>query len=622
MERRELMKAALASAAATIPAPAVIGRAAAAATPPNILFIMVDELRFPTVFPGGIASADDFFARFMPSVYRLWQNGVKFVGHYANANPCSPARGTLLSGLYSQQTWLANNLHRRHGASFGLAPGLDPVFPTWGKLLRSIGYSTAWAGKWHISYTSPGQGGLGPWGFDQLVYPDPIGANLQGTYGEPGTGYLNDADISAAAVSRLRQLASGSTPWCLAVSFVNPHDKQFYWGGTEFQTYNQLFDAQSVYQPITFYSENEGKDYPPVVPWSEDALKQPPSYGYPNVPPNWQSAAALAAKPATQLMWRNFSDAVWGGVSDNTGQDQFAIDPFPSQSDLSTGIGNAPFSYWQRCLDAYTWLCTQVDNHIGDVLNALPASAADNTVIVFTADHGEFAGAHGLVSGKTGTVYEEAYHIPLIVADPTGRFAADIATPRTGLTCSVDILRLLMDIAMGDTSWMKGELGQLYGARIDMLAMLRSASAPGRPYVILATDQVVPGVYNPGNAPIHVTGLRTPNAKLGLYAQWTKGSVEIDQSSVALEFYDYTTYGGPLELDSEPDNPLAQRGAAALLNYIIPNELRGPLPPALAVAAAEAKVKTLVFTALAEAVGEHRATTGDVAALTGIGHDF
>jgi hypothetical protein len=47
-------------------------------TPPNILFILVDELRYPTVFPGDIESPGQFLSRFMPNVHKLWERGVKF----------------------------------------------------------------------------------------------------------------------------------------------------------------------------------------------------------------------------------------------------------------------------------------------------------------------------------------------------------------------------------------------------------------------------------------------------------------------------------------------------------------------------------------------------------------
>ena len=560
---------------------------------PNLLFVMVDELRFPTVFPLGIENAAGFFAAFMPNVYQLWQRGVKFTAHMANANACTPARGTLLTGLYSQQTWLCETLTSKTGAPLGPQPALDPAFPTWGSLLRREGFETAWCGKWHVSYPQPGIGGIEAYGFDQLVFPDPIGFNLQGTYGEPDAGYLNDADITGAASSWLCKRRAGDRPWCLAVSFVNPHDKEAFWAGTEFKTYNDLFDAQSTYQPVTPYSYNDGKTYPPVVPWSEDALRDPPSYGYPVTAPNWQPETALASKPPCQTAWRNFTSATWGGVTDISDVADFTIQPYPG--DAATGIGIAPFSYWQRSLDAYTWLCNRVDAQIGAVIAALPDEVAADTIIVFTSDHGDYAGAHGFVSGKMGTCYDEAFHVPLIVVDPTGRHARDIETPRTGLSSSVDMLRLIMGLATGGDGWMQGELATLYGARLDMMAMLRSAQAPGRPWLVFATDEMIPRKYNPDGVPLHVTGLRTVSGKLGLYAGWQKGTAALDPATVAIEYYDYATEDGRLETVSTSNDRRASQLAARLQGEIIPNELRQPLPSSLTAAGRRAKGKLIGY---------------------------
>src|SRR5262249_24252386 len=74
--------------------------------PPNILFILVDELRYPTVFPNQIKTPDQFLQAYMPNVFQLWQTGVKFGKHYTAGNACTPSRGVLISGLYSQQSWL------------------------------------------------------------------------------------------------------------------------------------------------------------------------------------------------------------------------------------------------------------------------------------------------------------------------------------------------------------------------------------------------------------------------------------------------------------------------------------------------------------------------------------
>jgi uncharacterized sulfatase len=89
---------------------------------------------------------------------------------------------------------------------------------------------------------------------------------------------------------------------------------------------------------------------------------------------------------------------------------------------------------------------TIVDKQIGRVVNALPEDVASNTVIVFASDHGDYGGAHGLVTNKAATAYDECFHVPLIVVDNTGRFASDIDTIRDGLTSHVDLLNLFVSL--------------------------------------------------------------------------------------------------------------------------------------------------------------------------------
>jgi uncharacterized sulfatase len=118
MERRTFLKA-----AAAIPAAGLADKiassaeAAQASGKPNILFIFCDELRFPSVFPGTINSVDKFLQQFMPNVHKLWVQGVKFANHFTAATACTPARGVLLSGLYSQQSWLLQTIKDTPGTA-------------------------------------------------------------------------------------------------------------------------------------------------------------------------------------------------------------------------------------------------------------------------------------------------------------------------------------------------------------------------------------------------------------------------------------------------------------------------------------------------------------------------
>ena len=224
-----------------------------------------------------------------------------------------------------------------------------------------------------------------------------------------------------------------------------------------------------------------------------------------------------------------------------------------------------------------------VDQRIGGVLDAfhsLPSEVQDNTVIVFTSDHGEYAGAHGSPCDKVGTCYDEAFHVPLIVADLTGRFIGDINDIRNGLTSSVDVLPLLVTLAHnGSRTWMSGDLATLYGNRLDIVPMLKSAGAAGRPYVLLATDETAPGIYNFNQSPYHIIALRTQDAKLGTYAFWAGDADEIEtRNGLETEYYDYTTDAGRLELISDPDSADAIRMRRVLFEQAIPNELRAPPP--------------------------------------------
>jgi arylsulfatase A-like enzyme len=576
---------------------------------PNILVIKVDQLRFPTVFPPGINDAGAFLQKFMPNLYQLWQNGVKFTNHYTAATACTPARGTIISGLYSQQSWLLNTILAAPYSRVSVQPWLNPAFPTYGKLLQAIGYRTPYVGKWHVSIPPASATRLEAYGFQGETYYDPTGANLQGTYGDEEHGYHNDACIANQGANWLQENGSSGDPWCLTVSFINPHDKEFYWAGTEFQTYNDLFPPGGNYGPFTYYSYNQAGNKPPLVTWDANMLKSPDTFGYPAVPPNWESAATIAAnKPSSQTYARQFQEAVWGGVADDPSQQTFTVTQFPpapypptpSKYGPPIGIGVAPYSYWQRSLDSYTQIMQVIDGSIGTVLNEfnnLPSSVKNNTVIVFMSDHGEYAGAHGFVSGKVGTLYDEAFHVPLIVVDPSGRFTADINTPRQGLTSSVDILPLLVSLGYGgDRSWLTGSLGEIYAERHDLLPMLQSSNAPGRDYVLFATDDTGIPYYNFNQSPMHIVGVRTSTLKFGIYANWDGMTTQIaDDSTLETEFYDYSTPGGRAELHNRKNDPRIPALKLELLGNLIPNVLRAPLPGALGVAQTASKAAYLAY---------------------------
>jgi arylsulfatase A-like enzyme len=663
MKRRDFIKSAGAAAAAAggifpglCKAAAISSSSVPVTGPqPNILFILVDELRYPTVFPGNIKAPGEFLHQFMPNVHkRIWKPGVKFGSHNTAANACTPSRGVLYTGLYSQQQWVLTTILSTPCSKTGCLPTSTPRptpqpvlnhnFPTYGKLLQAAGYATTFIGKWHVSVPSPAPNTLANYGFDYYpTYWDPTGDNFQGTYGDESRGYHNDAYSASQAIDWLKNKRPVNQPWCLTVSLVNPHDREFFPGGTEFQTYMGLFADSNVnpanLQPVSVYNNDYAPDrqyYGPVVDWETNQLKSPKSYGYPTLPPNWEDAETIQkTKPSTQSFFREYSQGVWGGISDNASQTSATIEQYPTADPSQPspfGVGKMPYSYWQRGLDSYTQVMQLVDTQIGNVLDQLqnlPKDVRDNTVIVFAADHGEYSGAHGFVQGKIGSVYEEAWHVPFIVVDPSGRYTGDTDEIRMGLTSHVDFTPLIASIGnLGSQAWMKGDLATIYAKRHDMISMLKSASAQGRPYVLYATDEIVPDAVNVNfnRSPTHILGLRTQDTKLGVYSKWIPLTSTIIPSSQELEFYDYSTTDGQLELDNlayhHPDDPRIQSMAQYLLNDLVPNELQEALPGALGVVQEVSKLAHLAYRNLIALEGSGIWNNGGLQTLLGYGRDF
>jgi arylsulfatase A-like enzyme len=182
-------------------------RAPVRSAQPNILVILVDQLRTPQWF-----TASPALARMLPNISRLHREGVSFERHYTASNDCSPARSALLTGLYTHQT----------GCMITGGSTLDPGFPTWGTMLREQGYETWWYGKWHLTHRDnkwtvlENAGALEPYGFAGGTYPSPDGG--------PGQGWRVDPLIADQFEEWFAEGGESSQPWCTTVSFVNPHD--------------------------------------------------------------------------------------------------------------------------------------------------------------------------------------------------------------------------------------------------------------------------------------------------------------------------------------------------------------------------------------------------------------
>ncbi len=480
---------------------------------PNILVIVVDQLRYPQWF-----SPDPSGSGLPPNLRRLREGAVSFGRHYTASNDCSPARSTLLTGLYTHQT----------GCMITGGSTLNPGFPTWGTMLREHGYSTRWLGKWHLTHRDNhwnyliGEQALERYGFDGGVFPSPDGA--------PGQGWEVDPHITRRFSDWFAD-EGGAEPWCTTVSFVNPHDIAWWYKWSD------------------------------RVPAEASAARV-----VPGLPPNFETPELLLErhKPRLQRSFQETAAASFGPV------------PFS---------GPEATEKWLSFLDLYVQLQLEVDRHIGHVMRTLESrpDVAANTVIVFTSDHGEYGASHGL-RGKGASAYEECIRVPLLVKDLRGQLTAAPEQTRTQLTSSVDVAPLLLTIGTGSEHWRNDPHYSHIARRLDLASILADPEAPGRPFVLHATDETVTEfAIEPyaADAPLHIVAMRTPQAKFATYSNWPFEGITPLSEGQEVELYDYSTQSGRMELHSSAGDSSLEEGLRAEYERAFTQELRGPLPPRL-----------------------------------------
>ena len=198
---------------------------AAERRPPNIVYIMADDLG-----PGDIGPFGQQMIR-TPNLDRLAAEGMCFDQFYAGASVCSPTRSVLMTGQHTGHTPIRGN----HGkAGVGRVP-LPASTVTVAEVLKSAGYATALSGKWGLG--EPGNEGVpNRQGFDRFLgylnndlaefhHPEKIWrneteitleANRGGRRGSYSSDFLTDEAIEFIAENR-------ASPFFLYLAYIAPH---------------------------------------------------------------------------------------------------------------------------------------------------------------------------------------------------------------------------------------------------------------------------------------------------------------------------------------------------------------------------------------------------------------
>ncbi len=355
----------------------------------NVLLIVTDQEQSYADLPASLA---------LPARERLRERSVVFRNFQVNSTPCGPSRSVIYSGQHTQHTRMFVN------PNIPPHPELPRDRPTLGSIFRELGYYTAYKGKWHLSNLNHGLDfhsprfpettrALEPWGFSEFTHDGDH-------HGIAWEGFKHDASIAGDAANWLLGRSGRKPtdqPWLLAVNFINPHDIMF-------------FDATG-----TMAAERmDPVRVAPMLPAPQAAIYE--DWLAPDLPASFNDD--LSGKPAAHRDDLRFGNLLNGFL--------------PKENEAG----------WLNYRNYYFNCIRDVDRHVQQVLDALEASGeADRTIVVFTSDHGEMAGAHGMRQ-KGASLYKENIGVSLFIDHPDVQQTGETE----GLATSVDLLPTLLGL--------------------------------------------------------------------------------------------------------------------------------------------------------------------------------
>jgi arylsulfatase A-like enzyme len=351
--------------------------------PFNIIFVITDQRAY-RLFAGADYS--------LPALDDIARHGVTFTNHYIASAMCSPSRAALLTGRPPQVNGVFDQMQTPY------TPSLSPDLPNLGSVLKGLGYKTAYFGKFEMDKTLLNadptvnySAALQSYGFDVFSAGGDIGSG-------PQSGFDNDPLIAGESVRWLRESAvearQSGKPFFMVASFLNPHDIMY--GNAD------VPGAPAVEEPVS------PKALPPLPASAIYGKKWSFS-----LPQSLDESLTAPGTPAALLDYKRGWDGWSGGIPADR-KDMWSIF----------------YNYYLNTIRDEDRRLQQ----IVDVMNEM--NLWQDTVVVFTSDHGEMAGAHGGQKGKGPFVYEANAHVPLVIASPAGRVGVSSAA----LTSHLDLL--------------------------------------------------------------------------------------------------------------------------------------------------------------------------------------
>ncbi|MCA8992969.1 MAG: arylsulfatase [Planctomycetaceae bacterium] len=318
-------------------AAAWIGASAHAADRPNIILIMSDDMGYSDIAPYG-GEIDT------PNLSRLADNGLRFTQFYNTAR-CCPTRASLMSGLYPHQAGVGWMMTDRGYP--GYRGDLNQNCRTIAEVMKSAGYSTYMAGKWHVTpHVAP----------DGPKYNWPVQRGFDRFYGTiHGAGSFYDPN----------SLTRDNTQ-------ISPY-------------------ADAEYQPDTYYYTDAIADHTArYIREHVDGGKKEPFFAYVAfTAAHWP----MHALPEDIAKYKGKYDEGYGAIREarlKRMRDMGLVRPEWEMTPQADDWSKVPNEEWEiRCMEVYAAMVDRMDQGVGKIIAQLEASKQlDNTLIFFLQDNG------------------------------------------------------------------------------------------------------------------------------------------------------------------------------------------------------------------------------------------
>ncbi len=393
---------------------------------PNLLFILTDQQRSDTMECYGNSLIRT------PNLNSLVRESSVFENAYVTQPICTPSRASILTGLYPQAHGLSTN---------GVPLGQETRTIT---EMVSEDYQCGYFGKWHLGDELQPQHGFGRW-LSMEEYRGQYSRIEDLSRSSDYHRFLIESGFEPDTEAQVQRLFSRRMAARLPEQFTKAR-----WLGREAARFIKESRDRPFVLYVGFLEPHMPYDGPLNDMYSRDQLG---------------TGSQFLRKPSANASVLNRAFA-----------DYYMQSTFEGH-DLSAEAG------WTEMRARYWGNVTLVDRSVGGILSALEESGlAENTIVVYTSDHGEMIGDHGMYNKQV--MYEEAIKVPLIVRVPWLGKRGNVVKGRVSQIDLVPTLLELMGEPVPDELQGESRAPELRGEstleRNDVFVQMNRGALPGQ----------------------------------------------------------------------------------------------------------------------------------------------